>query len=39
MSAFQIMRNFRTPQLKLATVLLFALAAAQAAAQTPAKPA
>lgn len=39
MSAFQIMRNFRMPQLKLATVVLCALAAAQAAAQTPAKPA
>jgi peptidyl-prolyl cis-trans isomerase SurA len=39
MSAFQIMRNFRMPQLKLATIVLCVLAAAQATAQTRAKPA
>jgi peptidyl-prolyl cis-trans isomerase SurA len=39
MSAFQIMRNIRMHQLKLAAVLLCTLAAGQAAAQGPATPA
>jgi peptidyl-prolyl cis-trans isomerase SurA len=39
MNASQIMRNIRMHQLKLAAVLLCTLAAGQAAAQAPAKPA